>query len=293
MQGSIIKSLSGTFYVLETNNNKVYPCKAKGDFRSKKIIPICGDKVEFDFDEKANFALITKILPRKNQLVRPPIANIDLGLIVMSTIKPNFDSFLVDKMIIALTMQNIEPIILVSKCEFLSAENQELLDNYQQANYQVIPFSSHENINIDKIKTIIANKRVVLCGQSGVGKSSLINALLQENQREVGSFSEKLGRGRHQTKEVEFININDALVADSPGFSRLDLNIDVSSMPRIFKDFEKLAHNCKYATCMHINEQDCAVKKALENKLIAPKRYENYLHIIKELKEGKQVWRKK
>ncbi len=293
MRGFIIKSLAGSFYVLNNLNNQIYICKAKGNFRNQNIIPVCGDEVEFDYDKQNDFAIILNVLPRKNILIRPPIANVDIGLIVMSTIKPNFDFYLVDKMIISLTMQNIEPIIVVSKCEFIDDNQKKILENYQDAGYKVILTSSYKNINIEEIDKIITNKKVILCGQSGVGKSSLINALLKENNRQVGSYSEKLGRGKHQTREVEFILINNSYVADSPGFSRLDLNIDIQSMPRIFKDFAKYANNCRYATCNHINEPDCAVKEAVSKNKILEIRYNNYLHIVKELKEGKQVWRKK
>ena len=293
MQGFIVKSLAGDFYVLNQDNNKIYTCKAKGQFRNKNLSPICGDLVIFDHDEANNFSIITDILPRKNELIRPPIANIDIALIVMSTVRPNFDFYLVDKLIVAATLQNIEPVIVVSKCEYLDDELKKVLDNYTLAGYKVIMVSSHENINIDQVDMAIKGKKVVLCGQSAVGKSSLINSLLKTEHRMIGDYSEKLGRGKHKTREVEFIFGNGGYVADSPGFSRLDLNIEIASMARIYKDFEKLANNCRFASCMHINEPNCAVKDAVEKDIINKKRYDNYLHIIKEIKDGKQVWRKK
>ena len=211
----------------------------------------------------------------------------------MSTIKPNFDAYLVDKLIVAATMENIEPVIVVSKCEFIDDEVKSLIENYKKANYQVIEVSSHNDINVDEVAEIINNKKVVLCGQSAVGKSSLINALLKDDTRSIGDFSEKLGRGKHQTREVEFINVNGAYVADSPGFSRLDIKVELTSLARIYKDFEKLANECRFSTCLHINEPDCAVKKAVTHNIIDKRRYDNYLHLVKEIKDGKQVWRKK
>lgn len=293
MNGFIIKSIAGDFHVLCKEDNKIYVCKAKGQIRNMKLTPVCGDNVLFDYDEKNNFAIINEILSRKNELIRPPIANIDVALIVMSTIKPNFDSYLVDKLIVACEIQNIEPIIVVSKCEFINGQLKELLNNYILAGYKVIEISSHHNINIDKVHEEIQNKRVVLCGQSAVGKSSLINSLLKDDKRSIGEFSNKLGRGRHQTREVEFIYINGAYIADTPGFSKLELNIDPVIVSKVFKDFEKLSKNCKFNSCMHINEPDCAIKNAVENNIIDKKRYDNYLHLVKEIKEGKQVWRKK
>lgn len=293
MRGFITKSLAGDFYVLNPENNNIYICKARGQIRNKNLLPLCGDEVEFEYDEKNNFSIITNILERKNELVRPPIANVDIALIVMSTIKPNFDSYLVDKLIVSASMQNIEPIIIVSKCEFLTNDIKTLLDNYKLAGYNVIEISSHKNINIDKVIEIIKGKKVVLCGQSAVGKSSLINSLLDDNTRKIGDFSEKLGRGKHQTREVEYIYINGAFVADTPGFSRLDLKVELTSFARIYKDFNKFACNCKFNTCLHNNEPNCAVKEAVNSGLIDQRRYDNYLHLMREIVEGKHVWRKK
>ena len=293
MRGFIVKSIAGDFHVYSKETNKVYVCKARGQIRNKNLLPVCGDEVVFDFDEAANFSLITDIEPRRNQLIRPPVANVDVALIVMSTIKPNFDSYLVDKLIVSASMENIEPILIVSKCEHLTDELRSLLDNYKLAGYTVIEVSSHQNINIDEVSKLIEGKKVILCGQSAVGKSSLINSLLNDNTRSIGDFSEKLGRGKHQTREVEFININGAYVADSPGFSRLDIKVELTSFARIFKDFNKYAACCKFNTCLHKNEPNCAVKDAVENKLIDIRRYNNYLHLMNEIKDGKHVWRKK
>lgn len=293
MKGFIIKSIAGDFHVYSEETGKVYICKARGQIRNLKLQPVCGDEVVFEYDENANFSIITSILERKNQLVRPPIANVDIALIVMSTIKPSFDAYLVDKLIVAATMENIEPVIVVSKCEFIDDEVKSLIENYKKANYQVIEVSSHNDINVDEVAKIINNKKVVLCGQSAVGKSSLINALLKDDTRSIGDFSEKLGRGKHQTREVEFINVNGAYVADSPGFSRLDIKVELTSLARIYKDFEKLANECRFSTCLHINEPDCAVKNAVTHNIIDKRRYDNYLHLVKEIKDGKQVWRKK
>lgn len=293
MEGFIVKSIAGDFHVFCKKTNKTYICKARGQIRNKNLLPVCGDEVIFDYDESTNFSIITDIIKRKNQLIRPPVANVDIALIVMSTIKPNFDSYLVDKLIVSATMENIEPVIIVSKCEFMSAELKSLLDNYKNAGYVVVEVSSHNNINIDKVEQIIKDKKVILCGQSAVGKSSLINSLLKDNARKIGDFSEKLGRGRHETREVEFININGAYVADSPGFSRLDIKIELTSFARIFKDFNMLANKCKFNTCLHKDEPNCAVKNALQQGIIDQRRYNNYLHLMSEIKDGKHVWRKK
>ncbi len=291
MNGIIIKLVAGDYTVL--SDNKTYNCKARGLFRNTNETPVCGDKVEFTYDESSKHGTITKILPRKNKLLRPCVSNVDISLIVMSTIEPAFDSYLVDKLIVQIEMENIEPIICISKCEHMNDDLKALLENYELAGYKVIPFSSHKNININKIIDVIKNKTVVLCGQSAVGKSSLINVLANTNLKEIGNYSQKLGRGKHQTREVEFLKINGAFIADTPGFSRLDLNIEKTSLARIFKDFDKYSSGCKYNTCIHENEPECKVKEALEKGLIHPQRYKNYLQMLTEIKGDKKIWRKK
>lgn len=291
MQGFIVKLVAGDYTIF--SNQKTYKCKARGLFRNQQTSPICGDECEFIYDEVAKHGWITKIYPRKNCLLRPSVANIDLALIIMSTIQPQYDALLVDKLMIQCAMENIEPVLCISKCEFLDNELDILLKNYEFAGYKVIRFSSHQNIQIQKIENLIQNKKVVLCGQSAVGKSSLINILSNEKIKSIGNYSEKLGRGKHQTREVEFLNLCGGFIADTPGFSRLELNIEPTSLARIFYDFDKYAQNCKYNTCLHIHEPNCQVKAKVEDGTIHQKRYENYLKLQKELKEGKTTWRKK
>ncbi len=289
MIGTIVKSVAGDYSIL--SDNKLYVVKARGLFRNLNMKPICGDEVEFSYDKTNNHGNIIKIYDRKNSLIRPAVSNIDIALIIMSTVSPRFDSYLVDKLIVQIEMANIEPVICVSKCEYMQDDLKVLIDNYIAAGYQVICFSAHENINIDKIKEIMSHKKVVLCGQSAVGKSSLINSLIDKNYRSIGEYSKKLGRGKHQTREVEFIQINDSLVADTPGFSKLMLNIEETSLARIFKDFDKYAVGCKYNTCLHENEPDCKVIEAVNDGLIHPTRYQNYLQLLKEVRSEKK-WKK-
>ena len=293
MRGFIIKSISGFFYVLSDDDNKIYKCNVRGKIRNINITPICGDEVEFEHDAESDFSSILNVYPRKNSLVRPPIANVDIALIVMSTIKPTFDSYLVDKLIVQSRKEDIEPIIVLSKCEFITEDIQTLLDNYKLAGYKVFEVSSHQNINIDVLLEYIKGKRCVMCGQSAVGKSSLINSLNSNLHRDIGDFSEKLGRGKHTTREVELIDIGGAYVADSPGFSSLDIKIELVDFARAFKDFEVLANKCKYSTCLHDNEPGCAIKKAVEDGIRDIRRYNNYLHLKSEIKDGKHVWVKK
>lgn len=291
MRGTIIKLVAGDYTIL--SDHQIYIVRARGRFRNLKQTPLCGDEVEFSYDHLSQYGTIDQILPRKNVLIRPAIANIDLALIIMSVEKPTFDSYLVDKLLIQCALAHIEPILCVSKCEKMNPATQTLIDNYQLAGYTVILFSAKEKINLETIKSYIQGKKIVLCGQSGVGKSSLINSLCENQTRSVGEYSSKLGRGKHQTRETEFIQINDAFIADTPGFSKLNLNIDESCLARIFKDFDFFANQCKYHTCLHENEPHCGVIESVKNKIIHPQRYQNYLQLLKEIRGEKKIWRKK
>lgn len=293
MRGFIIKSLSGNFYVESYDDHKIYPCKVRGKIREQKITPVCGDEVDFGFDTEANFSLINEILPRKNYLIRPTIANVDIAIIAMSTIKPNFDAYLVDKMILNARKEDIEPIVVTTKCEYMTDDIKSLLDNYAIAGYKVFEVSSHQNINIKELHRFLEGKRCILCGQSAVGKSTLINALLENDLREIGDYSEKLGRGKHKTREVEYINVDGIYIADSPGFSSLEIKVELVDLARAFKDFEILANKCRFSTCLHDNEPGCAIKEAVEHNIIDKRRYQNYLHLKSEIKDGKHVWVKK
>ena len=276
MEGLIVKNISD-LYIVKTNN-EIYDCKAKGVFRKKGIVPTVGDIVMFDENKK----VITNILNRKNILVRPPISNVDQALIVMSVVNPSFSTNLVDKLINIIEYNNIKPILCLSKLDLLDDKEEinKYIDYYKNIGYQVIL-----NTDIESIKNILKNKITVITGQSGVGKSTLLNMLDSTLELKTNEISYALGRGKHTTRHVELINLFGGYVADTPGFSSLSFSgMKKEDIRDNFIEFDKYKDGCKYKDCMHLKEDDCEVKRFVETNEILKSRYENYVKFISEVK---------
>ena len=276
MQGRIIKIISNDYTVL--SNDKEYICKSRGLFRNQNIKPLVGDIVEFDFENN----YILKVNERSNYLVRPPVSNVDQALIV-TNVKPSFDTNLLDKLLCIIEYNNIKPIICFTKLDLLNElelnEINEYINYYKKIGYQVFI-----NTEIDEIKKIFKNKITVFTGQTGAGKSTLINKLDSSFNLETGEISEKLGRGRHTTRHTELHHLYDGLVADTPGFSKVDfIDMNLSDIRDNFIEFNDYKENCKYRDCMHNNELVCEVKSKVNDGTIIKSRYENYLNFIKKL----------
>ena len=274
MKGKIIKNISND-YTVETQDRKKYICKPRGKFRINNLIPLVGDIVEFD--EKNNY--LTDILPRKNELIRPSIANIDIAVIITSVKNPNFDTTLLDKTLTIISYNKIEPIIYFTKLDLLNNEElQEInkyLEYYQQIGYIV-------STNPDDLIHKIQGKTVVFTGQSGAGKSTLLNKLDSNLNIKTDQISYALGRGKHTTRHVELLNIYNGWVADTPGFSSLDLTrLSNNDIKQNFIEFNNYEHLCKYKDCMHDKENECGVKQKVKEKVILESRYLNYLKFIK------------
>lgn len=274
MEGIIIKNQSND-YTVRTQNG-IYICKPRGKFRNEKIIPLVGDTVVIDDINK----YLLEIKPRKNSLIRPPIANIDVALIAVSVKEPNFDSNLLDKLLTIISFNNIKPIICLTKLDLLNEEEtkeiKKIMTYYKDIGYTVV-----ENTNVKEIKKIIKNKKVVIAGQSGAGKSSLLNRLDKNLSLETNEISKALGRGKHTTRCTTLYDVDGALIADTPGFSSIDFRemtkMDIrDNMKEMFDNLEY----CKYRDCMHIKEDACYVKKLLEEGKILPSRYNNYKSFI-------------
>ena len=276
MEGLIVKNISDLFYIV--SDNSTYICKAKGVFRKKNIIPMVGDKVIFD--EKK--LIITNILNRKNKLIRPPICNIDQAIVVMSVVNPLFSSNLIDKFINIIEFNNIKPIICLTKLDLINNENDinKYIDYYKNIGYEVII-----NTEINKIKSIISNKITVITGQSGVGKSSLLNKLDSSLQLKTNDISYALNRGKHTTRHVTLIPLFNGYVADTPGFSSLSFNeMTKEDIRDNMIEFNLYKDKCKYRDCMHIKEEDCEIKRLVNEGIILKSRYENYIKFVNEIK---------
>lgn len=272
MKGQIIKIVSDLHIV--SYNGKNYDCKCRGKFRKDKIIPKVGDYVIFDTDKK----VIEEILPRNNVFQRPSVANIDQAFLITSLRLPDFSFNLLDKLIVLMEINKVEPIICITKRDLLTKEELESIDNslkyYEGLGYKVI-----YNTQIDEIKSLLNNKTSVFTGQTGAGKSTLLNKLNPNWNLETGEVSTALGRGRHTTRVVELFEINGGKVLDTPGFSALDfINSSKEEIRDAFIEFNK--YPCIYKDCMHTNESECKVKIAVNENNILSTRYENYLKFI-------------
>lgn len=298
--GRIVKSLAG-FYDVEAEG-EVYQTRARGNFRKKGMKPVVGDFVEFSAEENSE-GYILKIGERKNSLIRPSIANIDQAVIIMSTVSPNFSLNLLDRFLVFLEHKNIRPMIYISKMDVLTedqgsseksnktfnqrADYEQIKRNYEQIGYDVFFDAEHLVSNL-------AGKVTVFMGQTGAGKTTLLNKIAPEMQLATGETSEKLGRGRHTTRHVEFFELAGGLIADTPGFSSLDY--EVTNQPDLnaaFPEILKISHNCRFRECTHTHEPSCAVKVALENHEILESRYENYLQLLDEINHTRETYEKK
>lgn len=292
MKGQIRKALSGFYYIQA--DGQLYQTRARGNFRNRKITPLVGDEVVFESSNTTDGYLL-EVLPRKNQLVRPPVANIDLGIVIISMVEPNFSYNLLDRFLVTLEYDDIQPVIYLSKLDLLTDldEVAEIKATYEKIGYTVIA-SMDEAANIKALQQLFPERLSVFMGQSGAGKSTLLNKIVPGLALATGEISETLGRGKHTTRHVELIPIADGLVADTPGFSSIDfLNIESQELPRMFPEFVAAAPLCKFRECRHVNEPDCEVKRRVADGEIAETRYKNYLQFLEEVEKRRPVYKKK
>lgn len=283
-KGTIIKINSGNFYV--KNHNQYLVCHASGKLRDYNFIPVVGDEVIYE-ELESNKGYIKSIETRKNSLMRPPVSNIDQALIVVSLKEPEFSSLLLEKMILQILDSEITPVIYFSKIDKVKdlSKYQKYIDYYESIGIKCYMGNSLSLESKKLLETIFKDKRTILTGQSGAGKSTLLNALDQNLNLKTGDFSHSLGRGKHTTREVEFLEICEGLVADTPGFSSLNLNIDVDRLACIYPGFNNFS-DCKFRGCKHDKEIDCKIKQDVENGRILKESYSNYLKILNDLRKG-------
>ncbi len=291
MQGKIVKGIAG-FYYVHVVESGLYECKAKGIFRKEKLKPLVGDIVEIDvLDETEKKGNIVEILERKNELIRPAVANIDQALVVFAVTKPKPHFNLLDRFLIMMENKEIPVILCFNKKDIATEpEIQELKEIYETCGYQMVFTSALEEENVDELKQLLHGKTTAIAGPSGVGKSSLINIFQPKANMETGSISEKIERGKHTTRHSELIWIEDnTYIMDTPGFSSLYTNdFEKEELKYYFREFEDYEGQCKFLGCDHIHEPGCKVKEALEEGKIHPIRYKNYLDMYQELKDKRR-----
>lgn len=282
IKGLVTKVFSDK-YIVSINGEKI-DCIARGLLKLKRSKPLVGDAVEI----KDN--VIEKIYPRRNEFIRPPIANVEQLVIVVATTNPSPDLMLLDKQIIMAKKNDVEPIICINKIDLKDGYD-EIVNVYEDIGYQVVTTNAKEGTGVDKLATILQNKITAFTGNSGVGKSALTNSIFKNEISEEGETSKKLEKGKHTTKFVELYELApNTYIADTPGFSTYELkDINYRELDRYFEEFLPHIQNCKYRGCTHIKEEKCAVKKAIEKRLIDKGRYERYCMLYEKLK-GENKW---
>ena len=287
-EGVILKGIGG-FYYVETSEG-IFECKAKGRFRKDKLKPLAGDRVEITVrDNQEN--TIDAINERKNKLIRPPVANIDKLMIIVSVASPMPNTVIVDKLTVIAEKGGIEPVIVITKSDLEEERAKELFDISSSTGYRTYMFSSVDRRNIDAIRNEFTGCLTALTGNSGAGKSTLLNAIDEKLELPTGEISEKLGRGRHTTRQAEIFHVADGLVIDSAGFSSIEFSGEniflANELEEYFKEFQQYNSNCRFSGCSHINTKGCAVINALENGYIKQSRYDSYVSMYNELKDIK------
>ena len=291
MQGKIIRGIAG-FYYVHVVESGVYECKAKGIFRKDGLKPLVGDDVEIEIlDEKDMEGNIMQILPRRNDLIRPAVANIDQALVVFAAAKPKPHFQLLDRFLVMMESKEIPAILCFNKSDIVDdAEIASLKEIYENCGYPLLFTSAKEETNIDELKELLRGKTTAIAGPSGVGKSSLINQLQSAVKMETGSISRKIERGKHTTRHSELIVLEEgSYIMDTPGFSSLYVgDMEKEELKYCFPEFSAYEGKCRFNGCSHTHEPGCAVREAVEEGKIHRMRYEDYTFLYRELQEKKR-----
>jgi ribosome biogenesis GTPase len=297
-EGMIIKALSGYYYVRPDEGGDPVQCRARGIFKKRGVSPLVGDRVKFSETENGE-GIVDEILPRSTELVRPPVANVDLAVLVFSVVHPDLNLLLLDKFLVHTESAGLDALIVFTKFDAADGEpdRERIVESvdaarqlYESIGYGALVTSARRGEGIEELKRRLSGRISVFAGQSGVGKSSLLNALVPGLKLETSEISKKLGRGRHTTRHVELVPLpGGGYVADTPGFSQLDFaELGVDEIGSCFREFRELAEGCKFRGCTHVHEPGCAVLAAKERGEIAESRYANYLEFMTEWKENRR-----
>lgn len=287
LEGRIIKNYNGYYYV-ETANKEIHTCKVKGRLKQERFSLVTGDFVEFEIG--GSEGMITQVLPRKNFLQRPLMANVDLAVVVFACANPDLQYLMLDKLLALAESARIEAIIIFNKADLASEEFQSSLKNiYENIGYEVLFTEAASGKGIDALRERIKGKTSVFAGPSGVGKSTLLNAVDPQLALATGTVSKKIGRGRHTTRFAQLLEFDEGYIADTPGFSNINLEeLPILDLSGSFREFAPYAQECRFTTCTHSHEPNCGVKAAVENKTIAASRYDSYLKMLLENTQGKE-----
>lgn len=289
MNGVIIKGIGG-FYYVETADG-IFECKARGIFRKRGISPLVGDRVSISVNDNAENT-IDEIFERKNSLVRPPLANIDRLFIVSSVVDPAINTYVIDRLIAIAEFKKIEPVIVFTKTD-LSDDYNQYVDIYSNAGFRVIVCDNTSGCGSDEVMELLKGVTSAFTGNTGVGKSSLLNVIKSDLMLETGETSKKLGRGKHTTRHCELFSVNGGYVADTPGFSAVDFQrcetILKEDLPYCFREFLPYLDSCKFQTnCSHVSDKGCAVVNAVNEGKISKSRHESYTRLYQEVKDIKE-----
>ncbi len=290
-QGKIVKGIAGFYYVYVAGSG-LYECKAKGVFRKQKLKPLVGDNVQIDvISEEEMTGNVADILPRKNALIRPVVANVDQALVIFAAASPKPNLNLLDRFLLMMEQQGVPAIVCFNKQDLASeGEIADLREAYRTSGYPLMFLSAGKEEGIDAVRGLLSGKTTTVAGPSGVGKSTLINLLAPDIQMETGAISEKIQRGKHTTRHSQLIYLGgDTFIFDTPGFSSLSVDFfEKETLGTLFPEFLPFEKNCRFTGCSHIGEPNCGVKEALSEGKISQSRYGNYLQIYNELKNKRK-----
>ena len=288
-QGIIIENISNIFKII--CRNELYICDARGKLKKEDIKPVVGDKVNFEITKlEEKTGVIEEILPRKNYIKRPKIANINQMVLVISSKMPKPDLLMLDKQLSFAEYMNIKPVIVINKIDLSKEIAEEIKEQYKFTNYEIIETNAKENIGIHELRNVLKSKISVFSGNSGVGKSTLLDDLFEDNLTLEGKISSKNKRGKNTTTTVKLYELEEnTFIADSPGFSTFDIyEIETTNLAEYFVEFKEHIKNCEFVGCTHIKEEKCGIKQALKENKISQNRYERYIKIYEELKDREE-----